>query len=405
MGRFLTSKGGAFAAVADVEAVDRLTVRVRMKRADASLLYNLSDGVFGVVPRGSGRDFGRRPVGSGPFQFVSAETDKDVVVARNEAYWAGVPRIERVRFNVVPDAVTVALELEKGSADAASNELTLDLVHALQKRPGLATETGQGSRVMYLNFNVTRRPLSDVRVRQAVACAMDRQAIIDAVYRGQAVLANTLLPEGHWARADVPGCAHDVGRAKDLLDAAGFKAGKDGVRVHLEMKTSQDETTRLIEEILQQQLAEAGIALSLRATEFGTFYSDVTAGRFEMYALNWVGSNEDPDIFSYAYGSTRVPPKGGNRGRFGSAEVDRLLAVAANTTDEAIRREAFVAVQRTLAEKVPTVVLWYPRNAIVHTTRLRGVTVPADGSFDFLREAWIRVERSTGAVPPRAEGA
>ena len=248
-------------------------------------------------------------------------------MARNAGYWAGPPRLERVRFSVVPDAVTVALELEKGSADVASNELTLDLVQALERRPGLATETGAGSRVMYLNFNVSRGPLADVRVRQAVACAMDREAIIGAVYRGQAAEANTLLPDGHWAQAQVSGYAHDVGRARTLLETAGYRAGKDGVRVRLEMKTSQDETTRLIAEILQQQLAEAGIALTLRATEFGTFYGDVTAGRFEMYALNWVGSNEDPDIFSYAYASARVPPKGGNRGRFASAEVDRELRV------------------------------------------------------------------------------
>ena len=121
-----------------MEAPDRLTVVVRMKRPDAGLLFNMSDGLFGVVPRGSGRDFGLHPVGSGPFRFVSAVQDKEVMVERNQDYWAdrlgsdleqvpnGAQRMERIRFAVVPDAITTALELQKGSADAESNVITLD---------------------------------------------------------------------------------------------------------------------------------------------------------------------------------------------------------------------------------------------------------------------------------------
>ncbi len=386
-GSLLTSKSGAFAHVARAEATSRLTVTIRMKSADASLLFNLSDGLFGVVPKGSGKDFGRAPIGSGPFRFVSAEQDKDVIVERNPNYWAGEPKIERVRFAVVPDAVTVALELEKGSADIASNELTLDMVHALENRPGLKTETGVGSPVMYLNFNVVRGPLADARVRQAIACAMDRQAIIDAVWRGRARLADTLLPASHWAAASSSMLTlwpHDVARARSLLAQAGYSRG-----LQLEMKTSTDETTRLVAEILQEQLAAAGITLTLRSSEFGTFYSDVTAGRFEMYALRWIGSNEDPDIFHYAFGSDRFPPKGGNRGHYANPEVDALLAAAAATTDESVRRQDDLRVQHILSRELPAIPLWYPDNEVVHTTRVTGMVPRVDGSFGFLRDAAV----------------
>ncbi len=397
-GGLLTSKSGAFANVERAEARDRLTVVVRMKRADASLLFNLSDGLFGVVPRGAGKDFGRAPVGSGPFRFVSAVQDRDVVVERNAGYWGGAsgegpPKLERVRFAVIPDAVTVALELEKGSADIASNQLTLDMVHALAGRPGLRTETAEGSPVMYLNFNVVRGPLVDVRVRQAIACAMDRGAIVHAVWRDKARLASSLLPEGHWAEAPAGALAqypNDSARAQALLEQAGYRAGKDGVRVKLEMKISTDETTRLLAEVLQAQMRLAGIALTLRASEFGTFYADVTSGRFQMYALRWIGSNEDPDIFRYALGSDRVPPKGGNRGHYSNAEVGALLADAARATDEAARRKDFVEVQRILSIDVPVLPLWYPNNEVVHTTRVTGIVPRVDGSFGFLRNAEVR---------------
>ncbi|QHN03568.1 ABC transporter substrate-binding protein [Granulicella sp. WH15] len=393
-GTLITSKAGAFEAVSKAEAPTPEILILHLKRPDASLLFNLSDGLFGVVPKNSGKELGRNPVGSGPFRFVSATVDKDVVVARNPEYWAGPAHLERVRFPVVPDAVTVALEMQKGSADIASNDLTLDMVYALRNAKGLITESAPSSTVMYLNFNVADGPLRDKRVRQAIACAIDREAIIRALWRNQAHLAEMLLPPGHWAAASqLPRYPHDIARATRLLDAAGFSPDKQGVRLRLEMKTSTDETTRLLAVILQQQLRPAGIELTLRSAEFGTFYADVTRGAFQMYALKWVGSNEDPDIFRYAYSSDRFPPKGGNRGHYMNARVDELLRQAAATTDEPTRRRAYVEVQQILADELPSIPLWYPNNEIVHTSRITHVTPRGSGSFDFLREAEIHPYR------------
>jgi peptide/nickel transport system substrate-binding protein len=392
-GSLVTSKAGAFASVGHAEATDPLTLTIHMKRPDASLLFNLSDGLFGVVPAGSGKDFGRNPIGSGPYKFISAQQDNEVLVARNAAYWHGPPKLDRVRFAVIPDAVTVALELEKGSADIASNQLTLDMVHALEARPNLAIESAPGSPVMYLNFNVANGPLADTHVRQAIAFAMDRPAIIHAVWRDKARLASSLLPEGHWAEAPTSTLAqypHDLARAQQLLESAGYHPDKSGTRLHLEMKISTDETTRLLAEILQQQLAAAGMELTLRSSEFGTFYADVTSGRFQMYALRWIGSNEDPDIYRYTLGSDRTPPKGANRGHYSNPQIDALLSRAADTTDEPTRRQDFIAAQQILARDLPTIPLWFPNNEVVHTTRVQGIVPRLDGSFGFLRDAYLR---------------
>ncbi len=398
-GSLVTAKSGSFATVDRAEAKDRLTVVVHMRRPDAGLLFNVSDGLFGVVPRGSGRDFGLRPIGSGPFKFVSAVQDKEVILEQNHHYWSIAPevpadaqRIERVRFEVVPDAITSALELKKGSADLASNVVTLDMVHTLQSAANLQVESGVGSPVVYVTFNVTDPVLKDKRVRQAVACAIDRHAIVDAIWRGQARLADTLLPIGHWAAAtdaELGQYPHDVGRAQRLLEEAGFPAGKDGVRLRLTLKTSTDETTRLMAAVLQQQLRAAGIRLEIRSAEFGTFYADVTKGAFQIYALRWIGSNEDPDIFRYAYGSGSFPPKGGNRGRYSNPQVDALLADAAGSTVRAVRKADYVKVQKILAEELPGIPLWYPNNEVIHTRHVQGVVARGAGSFDFLREAWV----------------
>jgi peptide/nickel transport system substrate-binding protein len=411
----ITAKSGAFAAVDRAEARDRLTVVVRMKRPDAGLLFNLSDGQFGVVPRGAGGDFGLHPVGSGPFRFVSQVQDKEVVLERFEGCWSdyqkeqptlsqstrkdgapGSSRIERVRFEVVPDTITSALELEKGSADAASNVLTPDMVYALRDAPGLETASGPGSNVWYLNFNVADPTLRDKRVRQAVALAMDRQAIVAALWRGHARLADTLLPAGQWAaatEAELAHYPHDPARAARLLEAAGLPAGRDGVRLRLTLKISQDETTRLLAAVLQQQLRAAGIEMKIRSAEFGTFYADVTHGAFQMYLLKWIGSNEDPDIYRYMDSSGSFPPKGANRGHYVNARVDALLAKAAAESGpeaEGRRLTEYVEVQQILAEELPTIPLWFPDNVVVHTRRLQGVVSRGDGNFDFLRDAWLR---------------
>ncbi|MDR3746370.1 MAG: ABC transporter substrate-binding protein [Acidobacteriaceae bacterium] len=427
----ISSKSGAFAAVERAEARDRLTVVVHMKRPDAGLLFNMSDGLFGVVPRGAGKDFGLHPVGSGPFRFVSQLQDKEVVLERFHGCWAegisanpihrdgaamngapkaiaGTPgvmdkadqrsggRIERLHFNVVPDTITSALELQKGSADAASNVLSPDLVYALRNAPGLETASGRGSNVWYMNFNVADPALSDKRVRQAIALAMDRPAIIAALWRGHARLAQTLLPQGHWAAAsdaDLPQYPHDPARAAALLQAAGHPADRDGVRLHLTLKISTDETTRLLAAVLQQQLRAAGIVLKIRSAEFGTFYSDVTHGAFQMYILKWIGSNEDPDIYRYTASSTSFPPKGANRGHFVSPRVDELLARASTESGpeaQTRRRAEYIEVQKILADDLPTIPLWYPDNVVVHTRRLQGVESSGDGSFDFLRNARIQ---------------
>ena len=392
-GALVTPKGGAFADVVAVTTPDAHTVQVSTSKPVPGLLFNLSDGLFGVVERGAGRDEGLHPVGTGPFRFISQVQDKEVIVERNAGYWAGAPKIERVRFEVVPDTITTALEMKKGSGDVESNVLTLDMVHSLRGLPNLRIESGPGAPVIYANFNVTDPALRDARVRQAIACTIDKDALIAALWRGEARPAETLLPPGHWAAANdsqLPQYPHDVARAVRLLDEAGLKPDKDGIRLRFTLKTSTDETTRLVAQAMQAKLREAGIALTLRSAEFGTFYSDITKGAFQMYVLRWIGSNEDPDIFRYAYATDSFPPRGANRGHYSNARVDALLKAAAAEADQTLRRREYIEVQQILATDLPGIPLWYPDNVVVHSARLTNVQLNAGGSFAFLRTAELR---------------
>jgi ABC-type transport system substrate-binding protein len=389
-GTVITAKAGALARIDHVDAPDAATVVVHLKQPDAALLWNLSDGALGIVPAGSGSDFAFHPIGSGPFRFVSQMQDDEVILERNDHSWQPRPAIARIRFAVVPDAITRALELEKGSADVCINCLTADMVSALVKRPNLQVESGPGTNLNYISFNAQDSLLRDVRVRQAIAYAMNRPLIISSLWRDRAQLAESLLPPQHWAwTGDVQQYPYDPAKANALLDAGGWKRGNDGVRFHLTMKTSTDETSRLLAMILQQQLRDIGIALEVRSFEFATFYADISKGAFQMYTLRWLGGNEDPDIFGYAFDSHRFPPRGANRGRYVNAALDELIKEGATSSDQALRRADYVKVQQILAAELPSINLWYLDAVLVHTRRLQNIHISSSGNFDFLRTATV----------------
>jgi len=230
--------------------------------------------------------------------------------------------------------------------------------------------------------------LSDARVRQAISCAIDRNLIIKTLLDGRARAASSLLPPNHWAfNGDGPRYDYDPARASRLLDEAGHPRAANGIRFHIAMKTSNDEGTRLLAAVLQQQLATVGIALDLRSFEYATFYSDVTRGAFQMYSLRWIGGNEQPDIFSYAFSTARFSPKGANRSHYSNPRLDALLDNAAEDDDRSRRRAEYAEAQQILARDLPAINLWYRDTVVVHNRRLTHVVPSPSGSYTFLETA------------------
>src|SRR5713226_7969825 len=386
-GKIRSTKSAVYRFVDHIDATDDYTVVFHLKEPFATLLWNLSDGAIGIVPYGSGDEISRRPVGSGPFRFVSGEQDKEVVIARNDDYWGVKPRLPRVRFMVVPDTTTRALELRKGSADIAINALTSDMVLTLERDPNLAVMHAPGTILAYMAFNLRDPILKDARVRQALAYASDRRPMLEYLQRGFARPANSLLPPESWAyNGDVPAYNYDPKRARQLLEQAGYPV-VSGVRFHLTMKTSTEESTRLMAAVLQQQLRQVEIALDIRTFEFATFFSDVTHGLFQLYSLRWIGGNEDPDIFDYVFHSAKFPPNGANRGYFADPRVDALIDQARHELGQNTRKQIYAEIQRTLADQLPYIDLWYFDNVLVHSKRVRNLSLNPSGNYDFLKTA------------------
>jgi len=387
--KFINAYAGAYRYLTSIDARDRYTVVFTLKEPFGSFPVNLV--VPQIVPVGAGKDFFRHPVGTGPYRFVSNDTDNRIEVAAFPGYFEGAPRNNGLVFKVIPDSIMTGLELRRGTADLIVNDPDPDIVHQLEQDQHLRTSTGPGADYQYVGTNLLDPILKDVRVRRALSHAIDRKAIIEYLRRGLAVPADGILPKESWAYdPSLPSYEYDPAKAKALLDEAGYPdPDGDGpaMRMRLTLKTQSLEFPRLQATVIQQNLRAVGVDLDVRTYEFATLFQDVLSGNFQLYTLQWVGgAMTDPDILRRIFHSSQVPPAGFNRGRFSDPHVDALLDEAARTPDEGRRKALFAQAQHAIFEQVPYISLWTKINNVIGQRTLDGMRVTPIGDYWFLKD-------------------
>jgi peptide/nickel transport system substrate-binding protein len=379
-------KRGALEALAQVEAPDARTVVMRLREPFAPFLDATG---LGILPAARARDPGEVAVGAGAFRLVRRERGDRLVLAPNPRWPGGRPRLAPVVVRIVPDEITRVLELARGDLDLSEDPLPAELLAWLAKQPAVRVMRAPGTSFAYLALDLRDPRLADRRVREAIALALDREALVRHVLGGTARLATGLLAPEHWAYAPVRPWRHDPWRARRLLDRAGYPepAGAGPrVRMRLVYKTSAEPQRRRLAEAIQADLAAVGIALDVRSYEWGTLFADIRAGRFDMAALAWVGVG-DPDLYFLAFHSTMTPPRGYNRGNYASPIMDRLTAQARRTLDPARRRAIYARIQRWAAHDLPVIPLWWEDRVVVASRRLAGFVPSPSGDLHGLAAA------------------
>ncbi|MFQ5961036.1 MAG: ABC transporter substrate-binding protein [Candidatus Methylomirabilales bacterium] len=381
--------------VQDIQVLDRYRVAFHLKRPFAPILYHLT---MGIVPAKRAREegFGQSPVGTGPFRFTRWEQNDQVQVEAFADYFDGAPQIARLNLRIIPDATIRFLELKKGTIDLLLGSLPPEVFSLVEGLPGVRVATVPSSNYTYLGFNLRDPILSDVRVRQAIAHAIDREGLITYLLRGQAIPATGLLFPQHWAyEPHVKTFPFDPEKARRLLDEAGHPE-KGGVRFTLVFKATTSELSRTIAEAIQYQLSQVGIQLEIRSYEWGTFYADIKSGNFQLYVLTWVGIT-DPDYYHYIFHSASLPPRGANRGHYHDADVDRLLLAGRQTSDWSQRKAAYSRIQQILAEDLPYVSLWHEIRWAAYTRRIVGFSLMPGGDFISLKD--VRLVKTSDLGP------
>jgi peptide/nickel transport system substrate-binding protein len=385
---FVSPRKGGYRELQSVTARDQYTVVFTLKQPFATFPINL---MMPIVEKGAGPGLRDHPVGTGPYRFVRYAVDDRVELVANETYWSGPPRNKGLVIKIVPDDVMRGLELQKGTMDVVVNDLAPDIVHQMRGNARLQVVQSAGVDYQYIGLNLQDLKLKDVRVRQALALAIDRGAIVEYLRRGLGVPADGMLPALSWAVA--PGLAtypHDPARARALLDEAGFHdPDGDGpaTRFTLTLKVSNSEFNRLQSTVIQENLRDIGIELDVRTYEFATLYADVLSGNFQLFTLQWTaGALADPDILRRVFHSMQAPPAGFNRGHYSNPQVDALLDEAGETEDGPRRLALYAEVQRIIARDVPYVSLWHKTNVAVAQRNLSGVRLTPLADFYFLKD-------------------
>jgi peptide/nickel transport system substrate-binding protein len=385
---------GSYEQLERIELLDDYTIKFVLKEASAPFLVNM---VLGIVPQhiasSAGEEFSTKPVGSGPFKLTDWQPNEKLEFTAFEEYYAGPPKLKRITYKIVPENSVRILELEKGSVQFVQNSIPTDLLPRLQANPKLKVITSPGTSYAYIGFNMEDPILKIKRVRQALALAIDRPAIIKHLLGGLAAPARSLLPQAHWAyEPQAKSYEYDLSRAKTLLDKAGFPdPDGDGPqpRFQLSYKTSQNEQSGRIAEVLQHQWQKLGVKVEIRRHEWGTFYGDISSGNFQLYSLQWVGITE-PDIYYYIFHSSSIPPQGANRGKYINPELDKLLEQGRITLDSERRKAIYSRVQKIVAEDLPYISLWHLMNIAAMHRQVNGFVPYPAGDLFSLKDVFIK---------------
>ena len=385
--------------IKSVEAPDPKTLVITLSRPWTGLLSNLVP--IAIIPRDSYESQKTHPLGTGPFKFKNYDNSQQVVdLDANADYWEGAPHIPALRVRVIADTNALQAELRSGRVDIAPlpTSLSPDAIKQLGQDPNLQVLQFTGSNVNLLTFNVSQPPLNDVRVRQAIAYAVDRESLIRDLLLGQAKLAHSILPEESWAYVPGQTYSFDPGMAKKLLDEAGLKdPDGDGPQPRftkpIVFKVSgSSAAAKNYAGVIQNYLKNVGVPVSIETAELNTLFDELRRGNFQIFYGQWVGGNQDPIFLKDLFATSEIPTEARasrNRSRYSNKEVDALLGEAVNTFDREKAKQLYGRVQEIVSREAPVLPLWYQANIVIARKNVGNIHVDASGDWRFVRELTV----------------
>jgi peptide/nickel transport system substrate-binding protein len=365
-----------FSAVADVSAPDPATVVIRLDRPTPNLLTNLG-GFKGmaIVSRRSveSGEIATNPVGTGPFAFAGQRSGDSITLRANPDYWGGPPKVPGVTFRFISEPSTALSALQAGEVDW-TDSIPTQRVSQLEGDDSLSLAVTPSNDYWYLALNNAKPPWNDVRVRQAIAYGIDRDAIVAATSYGTAALNQLAIPEGNPWFTPYDTYSYDIDRATSLLQEAGSQPQDLDMLV-----TSEYPETVTAAQIIADNLAPLGITVNIRTVDFATWLDEQNNGNFDMLMMGWLG-NIDPDDFYYAQHHTDGTS---NAQKFSDPEVDRLLDAGRVETDRDARADDYAKAATLIADNVSYIYLYNPSVIQAWTPALHGYEARRDGAIRF----------------------
>src|SRR2546421_323968 len=385
--------------VKSVEAPDARTLIVRLSTQWTGLLPNLV--AIAIIPKDSYESQKTHPLGTGPFKFKTYDQSQQVVeLEANPNYWDGPPHIQNLRARVISDSNAMQAELQSGRVDIAPlpTSLSPDAIKALGANPNLTVHQFTGSNINLLTFNTKEAPLDNVKVRQAIAYAIDRESLIRDLLQGQGKIAHSILPESSWAYSPGQTYHFDPAMAKKLLDEAGLRdPDGDGPRMRIDKPivfrfSASSASARQYAGVIQNYLKEVGLSVSIEPSEQNVFLEQLRRGQFQMAYSQWVGGNQDPIFYRDLFATSEIPTETSaarNRSSYSNPELDQILVEAVNTYDHAKTAPLYAKAQDIVSRDVPVLPLWYQANMVIGKKSVGNIQVDASGDWGFVKNLTV----------------
>ena len=348
--------------ITQIEKLDDHTVRFTLKTVDAAFIQNMAMSFASIqsaeyaaqlLKQGKAADINQKPIGTGPFVFSRYQKDAQIRYKGNKDYWnPGDVKIDNLIFAITTDASVRMQKLKKNECQVSVYPRPADL-KPLKEDKKLQMPDQAGFNLGYIAYNVTHEPLGNLKVRQALDMAVNKQSIIEAVYQGAGQLAVNAMPPTQWSYDETikdPG--YNVEEAKKLLKEAGVKEGTEITLWAMPVQRPYNPNAKLMAEMLQSDWAKVGIKAKIVSYEWGEYLKRAKAGETDAMLIGWSGDNGDPDNWlGTLYGCDAV--NGNNFSKWCDADYDKLIKTAKATPDQAKRTELYKQAQVRLKEQVP----------------------------------------------------
>ncbi|MDT5000707.1 MAG: peptide/nickel transport system substrate-binding protein [Mycobacterium sp.] len=365
-----------FSAVTDVSAPDPDTVLIRVKQPTPNLLTNLGGFKGMAIVQRKNVESGQiatHPVGTGPFAFASQKSGDSITLTANPNYWGGRPKVPGVTFRFISEPSTALSALQAGEIDW-TDSIPAQRVAQLKNDDSIKLAVTPSNDYWYLALNEAREPWRDPRVRQAIAYAIDRKAIVQATSYGTAAANQLAIPEGNPWFTPYEKYRYDLDEAKRLLAEAGAAPKNMDMLV-----TSEYPETVTAAQVIADNLKPLGITVNIRTVDFATWLDEQNTGNFDMLMMGWLG-NIDPDDFYYAQHHT---DGSSNAQKFSNPDVDRLLDAGRVEVNRQARQQDYAKAAAIIADQVSYIYLYNPSVIQAWATNLSGYEARRDGAIRF----------------------
>ncbi|MCI5725408.1 MULTISPECIES: ABC transporter substrate-binding protein [Fusobacterium] len=366
--------------ISSVELIDDYTVKVTTEKPMAAILNNLSHDNIVVLSekltKEAGDSFGRNPVGTGPYKFVSWESGDRITLEAFPDYWRGEAPVKNVVFRNIVEETNRTIGLETGELDIIYDVSIMDKNKIRGDKNFTLIEAPQ-ARTEYLGFNLKKTPFNNPKVREAISYAIDQKAIIDTVYLGSAEAATSIIGTQISGHVDVEKFTQNIEKAKELLKEAGYENG-----FKTKIWTSDQPVRRDIAVILQDQLKQVGIDVTIEILEWGAYLDGTARGDHEMFLLGWTTVTRDPDYGVYQLVSTNSQGSAGNRTFYSNQKVDELLMAGKTELDPVKRNEIYKEIQEIIRKDIPMYMMVYPMQAVATQKNVKGFKLGTAHSFE-----------------------